>query len=124
MSFLYPYVLLALALPLLLAALGFVAHHRRNRDWRKLVSAEHEAELHPDVQTATTDQILPLVRYGLGLGFVPEDFAREALAKQEVIQLELADPPPQRYISLVKDKTRPLSVAAIEMERMLREASG
>ena len=86
--------------------------------------AEHEAELHPDVQTATTDQILPLVRYGLGLGFVPEDFAREALAKQEVIQLELADPPPQRYISLVKDKTRPLSVAAIEMERMLREASG
>ena len=45
MSFLYPYVLLALALPLLLAALGFVAHHRRNRDWRKLVSAEHEAEL-------------------------------------------------------------------------------
>ncbi|OUQ36894.1 LysR family transcriptional regulator [Faecalibacterium sp. An121] len=86
--------------------------------------AEHEAELRPDVQTATTDQILPLVRYGLGLGFVPEDFAREALAKQEVIQLELADPPPQRYISLVKDKTRPLSVAAIEMERMLREASG
>ena len=64
------------------------------------------------------------MRYGLGLGFVPEDFAREALAKQEVIQLELADPPPQRYISLVKDKTRPLSVAAIEMERMLREASG
>ena len=55
---------------------------------------------------------------------MPEDFAREALAKQEVIQLELADPPPQRYISLVKDKTRPLSVAAIEMERMLREASG
>ncbi|HIX88166.1 MAG TPA: VWA domain-containing protein, partial [Candidatus Akkermansia intestinavium] len=45
MSFLYPYVLLALALPLLLAALVFVAHHRRNRDWRKLVSAEHEAEL-------------------------------------------------------------------------------
>ncbi len=85
--------------------------------------AEHGAMLEPDVQTATTDQILPLVRYGLGLAFVPEDFAREALAKKDVVQLRLQTPPPARYISLVKDKSRPLSVAAIELERMLRAAS-
>lgn len=85
--------------------------------------AEHGAMLEPDVQTATTDQILPLVCYGLGVAFVPEDFAREALAKKDVVQLELQIPPPVRYISLVKDKSRPLSVAAMELERMLRAAS-
>ncbi len=85
--------------------------------------AEHGAMLEPDIQTATTDQILPLVCYGMGLAFVPEDFAREAIAQKEVVCLQMETPPPPRYISLVKDKSRPLSVAAMELERMLREAS-
>ena len=85
--------------------------------------AENGAVLEPDVQTATTDQLVPLVRYGLGLAFVPEDFAGDALAKGEVVRLTLEAPPPLRYISLVKDKSRPLSVAAMELERMLRAAS-
>ena len=85
--------------------------------------AEHGAMLEPDIQTATTDQILPLVCYGLGLAFVPEDFAREAIAQKEVVCLQMETPPPPRYISLVKDKSRPLSVAAMELERMLRAAS-
>ena len=85
--------------------------------------AEHGAMLEPDIQTATTDQILPLVCYGMGLAFVPEDFAREAIAQKEVVCFQMETPPPPRYISLVKDKSRPLSVAAMELERMLREAS-
>ena len=85
--------------------------------------AEHGAMLEPDIQTATTDQILPLVCYGMGLAFVPEDFAREAIAQKEVVCLQMETPPPPRYISLVKDKSRPLSVAAMELERMLRAAS-
>lgn len=63
------------------------------------------------------------MRYGLGLAFVPEDFAAGALAKGEVVRLTMETPPPLRYISLVKDKSRPLSVAAMELERMLRAAS-
>ena len=39
--------------------------------------ARQGAVLEPDVQTATADQLVPLVRYGLGLAFVPEDFARD-----------------------------------------------
>ena len=85
--------------------------------------AEHGAMLEPDIQTATTDQILPLVCYGMGLAFVPEDFAREAIAQKEVVCLQMETPPPPRYISLVKDQSRPLSVAALELGRMLREAS-
>ena len=55
--------------------------------------AENGAVLEPDVQTATTDQLVPLVRYGLGLAFVPEDFAGDALAKGEVVRLTLEAPP-------------------------------
>ncbi len=88
------------------------------------IFSAHGLTLAPEVQTATTDQILPLVRYGLGLAFVPEDFAREALAKGEVVRLALAEPLPPRHISLIKDRSRPLSVAAIELERMLRQAAG
>ncbi len=82
--------------------------------------ARYGAVLEPEIQAATTDQILPLVRYGLGIAFIPEDFARDALASGEVVRLELEAPPPPRYISLIKDKSRPLSIAAIELERMLQ----
>ena len=85
--------------------------------------AAHGAVLAPDIQTATTDQLVPLVRYGLGLAFVPEGFARDALEKGEIVRLQLADPPPPRFISLVRDRSRPFSVAAAELERMLRAAS-
>lgn len=35
--------------------------------------------LEPDTETATTDQILPLVKSELGLAFIPEPMAREAI---------------------------------------------
>ena len=79
--------------------------------------------LSPDIQAATADQILPMVRYGLGLGFVPAALARDALEQGEILQLALDQPIPVRSISLVKDRSRALSVAAMELERMLRAAA-
>lgn len=85
--------------------------------------AQQGLTLSPDIQAATADQILPMVRYGLGLGFVPMELARSPLEKGEVIQLSLDQPIPARWISLVKDKSRPLSVAALELEKTLRAAA-
>ncbi len=45
MSFLYPYVLNALALPLLLALAALLRHRRQGTAWRRLVSPAHEATL-------------------------------------------------------------------------------
>ncbi len=45
MNFMYPYVLCALALPLLLAILALYPAGRHSRSWRQLVSAEHEGEI-------------------------------------------------------------------------------
>lgn len=36
---------------------------------------EHNAELKPDIEAGTTDQMLTLVRSDLGLAFVPEPMA-------------------------------------------------
>lgn len=85
--------------------------------------ARQGLELAPEVLAATADLILPMVRWGLGLGFVPQVLAQRALQKGEVIQLPLCEPIPPRSISLVKDRSRPLSVAALQLEKMLRAES-
>lgn len=82
---------------------------------------EHGLTLHPDMEAATTDQVLPMVRSGLGLGFLPENLAEEALARKEVFQIHLAESIPERNICLVRDTLRPLSIAAKELEKLLRQ---
>lgn len=76
--------------------------------------------LQPDTEVATADQILPLVQCNLGLAFVPEPFAREALEQGQVLRLPLLEPIPQRYVGLLRDSRRPLSVAAREFVRILK----
>lgn len=72
-----------------------------------------------DTEAATADQILPLVKNDLGLGFLPEFFAKDALECGEVYQIPLLDQIPQRQVCLVKDTSRTLSIAAREFEKLL-----
>ena len=58
----------------------------------------------------------------LGLGFIPEAFAREALESQEVFRIELAEPIPPRRVCLVEDQERTLSMAALELKKLLAAA--
>lgn len=83
---------------------------------------EHGLTLHPDMEAATTDQVLPMVRSGLGMGFVPEELAAEALERGDVFQIRLKESIPERSICMVKDAGRPLSMAAKELEKLLRQA--
>lgn len=86
--------------------------------------ARNDLALQPDIEAATTDQILPMVQNDLGLGFLPWEMAREALQKGEVVEVHLTEPLPPRQICLVKDKSRPQSIAARELERMLLQTAG
>lgn len=78
----------------------------------------------PDMEAATTDQVLPLVKNDLGLGFLPEDFVAEALQRGELFAIPLKEKIPERSVCLVKDGGRPLSIAARELERELLEGAG
>ncbi len=82
---------------------------------------EHGLELRPDTEVATTDQILPLVKYELGLAFLPEPMAIDAINSHEIIQIHLQEQIPSRDICMVYDVKRPMSVAAQKLRKILLE---
>lgn len=82
---------------------------------------KHGLELDPDIEVATTDLILPMVENGLGVGFLPETFARESLESGRTVRLRLWEPIPPRQICLVQDPGRALSAAARKLRELLRE---
>lgn len=70
----------------------------------------------PDIEAATADQIMPLVKHGLGIGFVPEDF----LALESGIRkIELKEELPKREIILVRKKEHSLPLPAKELVDMI-----
>lgn len=78
----------------------------------------HGLSYKPDIEAFTADQILPMVEADLGIGFVPEEFLRDG---DGLCRIRLKEQIPKRNIVLIKRKEQPLSVAAKELERMIRE---
>lgn len=71
----------------------------------------------PDIEAATADQILPLVKHGLGVGFVPEQFLD---SEQDVCVIPLKKAIPMRDVVLVRKKGSSLSLPARKLLDMLR----
>ena len=82
---------------------------------------ENSADLKPDIEAATTDQMMTLVKSELGLAFVPEPMARSSLRRRSIVQLTLREEIPQRSVSLVYDRHRPLNTAAREFQKAAAE---
>ena len=80
---------------------------------------KHGLTFHVDMEAATMDQVLPMVQSNLGIGFYPEPMASSAIAGGSVTQIRLAEPVPERSVSLVEDQSRPQSVAMKALNRML-----
>lgn len=77
---------------------------------------KHGCVFSPDIEAATADQIMPLVKHGLGIGFVPEDF----LALESGIRkIELKEELPKREIILVRKKEHSLPLPAKELVDMI-----
>ena len=71
------------------------------------------------MEAATADQILPMVRSDLGIGFVPSDFLKKE-DMDNVVVLTLEKEVPERKIYILKRKDVSQSVAAYELEKMLQ----
>lgn len=76
----------------------------------------------PDIEVTTADQILPMVKNNLGIGFIPEDFLKDEDASS-VFRLTLLEDIPPRSVCCVKRTDQPLNMAARELERMIMEYS-
>jgi DNA-binding transcriptional LysR family regulator len=83
---------------------------------------QHGLVFQPDTEVATTDQLLPLVKCNLGLAFMPEQFAQDALVNDEIFRIPLFEVIPQRHVLLIRDRHKPLSIAAREFEKALLTA--
>lgn len=70
----------------------------------------------PETEAATADQIVPMVKADLGIGFVPKEFL-EGIEGVSVIETE--NPLPEREIRVVKRCEQPLGIAAKEMEKLI-----
>ena len=82
--------------------------------------AQNDVSFSADIEAATADQLLPLIRHNLGIGFVPEEFLEGADAR-DVYRIPMKSAPPVRSISLVKKKNHLLSLPARELEKMIIE---
>jgi DNA-binding transcriptional LysR family regulator len=71
-----------------------------------------------EIEAATADQLLPLIKHNLGIGFVPEDFLTDNQTDC-VYRIPLDIPSPTRKIVLVKKRMHALSRPAKELERMI-----
>lgn len=80
---------------------------------------KHNAVLEPEIEVATTNQILPLVKNNLGIGFVPTEFLTNDADTDKLTVIDLAEEIPERYICIVKNTERPSGTAVREFEKML-----
>lgn len=81
--------------------------------------SQHHLSFRLDIETATADQILPIVREGLGIGFVPKEFLRELPSPPLIQTISLQDPVPRRSVLLLKRKGQALSAAARKLDQMI-----
>ena len=100
-----------------IASLPFVSLDE-NSGTRELYNSfflEHGLSFAPDMETATTDQMLPLIVHNLGIGFYPKKMAELALAKGDVYQIPLEEKLPLRRIYLVTNGSAAKSTAVRKM---------
>lgn len=79
--------------------------------------------LEPDVEPATTDLVTPLTAHNLGVGFVPENFAAEALKAGSVFRIRLQKELPPRRVCVVSDSSHPVSLAGKQFMSLLPSCS-
>lgn len=79
---------------------------------------QHGCRFAPDIEAATADQILPLVKHNMGIGFVPETFLEDVSG---VHRLSLEGGALRRSLSLVKQPEF-LPPPARALEKMILES--
>lgn len=80
---------------------------------------QHGLSFMPELYAATTDQILPMVKNDLGVGYIPKIYAEDALEKGEAFPLTLAEEIPSREICFIENEEYPLNIAARELKSLL-----
>ena len=100
-----------------IAALPLIALRRGTStfDLYEALFRRHGLSYAPDIEAATSTQLLPLVKNSLGIAFVPDVL----LPAPGIERLHLRESLPERAVCLIRRTDRPRSVAAAALETML-----
>ncbi len=98
--------------------IGLEENTSSNSFYTKLFN-QYNLNYHNDIEAATADQILAIVKAGLGIGFVPLEF----LNSDDLKILSLEKPIPKRDICLITRKDIPLNLATNRLKEMLIKSS-
>lgn len=90
---------------------------RSTHSFYSAVFSKLDLSFSPEVEVATVDQIIPLVKHGLGVGFVPRTFLEEEPAG--IFKIDLSDSLPTRNICVATLKNRSQSLPAKGLKEML-----
>lgn len=96
-----------------------LAEQTKTYDFYTRFFSDHGLVLEPDIEVATADQILPIVKADLGIGFVPEAFLLDEEIGKSIFPISLTEAIPKRDVCLLTSSTRPLGPAARELEQAL-----
>ncbi len=77
--------------------------------------------LEPDMEAATADLVLPMVKADLGVGFIPEIFAEKELKNKEIFKLNLKESIPKRHICIIYKNPLLQNLATKSLIKMLKE---
>ena len=78
--------------------------------------AENHVPFEPDIEAATADQILPMVKANLGIGFVPASFPSEEDWGHSIFRIDLTETVPLRKVCMVESTQHPAAAAARELK--------
>lgn len=82
-------------------------------------AAKWGIQFHPELEVSSTEQILPLVRQGLGFSILPDFMTKAAVEQTDVIIAEIRESLPIRHLSALSLAGANISMAAESMIHML-----
>ena len=83
------------------------------------IFSSHGLHFNPNIEAATTDQIVLMVKADLGISFIPSEMLRN---EPEIKEISIKEDIPPRHICLIKRKDHSLGIAAKKMEEMILES--
>lgn len=92
--------------------------HTGTYEFYQSLFIKHDLPFRVDMEVTTMDQVLPMIRYNLGIGFYPESLAEKAIQAGEVNQIRLVEQVPKRSVCLIEDTSKPQSIAMKTLRQM------
>ncbi len=86
-------------------------------DFYSEIFSKQNCSYSPDIEAATADQIIPLVKHGLGVSFVPRQFTED---EPDIRIISLKEKLPAREIVMVRKKDHSLPLTAKKLVELIK----